>query len=139
MYLVIVLLSLEPLIRVFRILRHNFSWKEKAWTVVSLETLPGEATRVTFTPPHSLNINPGSHVQIYLPRIALMGSHPFSVAWSQSSGYAKIPAEKVPSTTDDLKLEGGPSTVSCIIRSRQGMTGTLYKLAAKYENVQVHL
>ncbi|KAG9195191.1 hypothetical protein G6011_00311 [Alternaria panax] len=68
-----------------------------------------------------------------------MGSHPFSVAWSQSSGYAKIPAEKVPSTIDDLKLEGGPSTVSCIIRSRQGMTGSLYKLAAKYENAHVHL
>jgi predicted ferric reductase len=139
MYLVITLLSLEPMARLFRILRYNFSWKEKTWTSVSLETLPGEATRITFTLPRSWNINPGSHVQIYLPRIALMGSHPFSVAWSQSSGYAKIPTEKQPSTINDLELERGPSTVSCIICSRRGMTGSLYKLAGKYESAQVHL
>jgi predicted ferric reductase len=67
-----------------------------------------------------------------------MGSHPFSVAWSQSSGYVKPPVEKL-STIDELKLEGRPGTVSCIIRSREGMTSALYKMAAKYENAQVHL
>jgi predicted ferric reductase len=138
-YLVIILLSLEPLARFLRILHHNFSWTKKTWTSVSLETLPGEATRVTFTLPHSWNANPGSHVQIYIPRVALMGSHPFSVAWSQRSGYAKIPGEKLPSTIDDLEYQGGSSTVSCIIRSRRGMTCALHKLAAKYENTQLHL
>ncbi|CAN9396377.1 unnamed protein product [Alternaria alternata] len=74
-----------------------------------------------------------------MPRIALMGSHPFSVAWSQSSGDANALAEKAPFSIGDLDSEGGPSTVSCIIRSRQGMTRSLYKLAAKYQDVQVHL
>jgi len=138
MYLVVVLLLSEPLARFLRILRLNFSWKRKTWTSVKLETLPGEATRVTFTLPHSWDANPGSHVQIYMPRVALVGSHPFSVAWSQRCGDAKIPGEKLPSTIDDLKFQGGPSTVSCIVRSRRGMTFALHKLATKSENTQVH-
>ncbi|KAH6846183.1 ferric reductase [Alternaria alternata] len=138
-YLVIIFLSLEPSIRIVRILRYNFSWKEKKWTLVGLESLPGEATRVTFTLPHSWNANPGSHVQIYMPRIALMGSHPFSVAWSQSSGDANALAEKAPFSIDDLDSESGPSTISCVIRSRQGMTSSFYKLAARYQDAQVHL
>ncbi|RMZ70102.1 ferric reductase [Pyrenophora seminiperda CCB06] len=138
-YLVIALLILEPLTRVFLILRHNLSWERRTWTRVSLEALPGDATRVTFALPRSWNAKPGSHVHIYLPRLALFGSHPFSVAWSQSLGYAKIMSEKLPSTVDDLKFEDGPSTVTCIIRSRQGMTRSLYKLALQSEKDQAHL
>ena len=138
MYLVVVLLSLEPLARFLRILHLNFSWKRKTWTSVKLETLPGEATRITFTLPHSWDANPGSHVQIYMPRVALVGSHPFSVAWSQQCGNAKIPGEKLSFTIDGPGSQDGPSTVSCIIRSRRGMTCALHRLAAKYENTQVH-
>ncbi|EDU48033.1 membrane protein [Pyrenophora tritici-repentis] len=138
-YLVIALLVLEPSARVLLILRHNLSWEGRAWTRVSLEALPGDATRVTFALPRSWNAKPGSHVHIYLPRLSLLGSHPFSVAWSQSSGYAKIMSEELPSTIDDLRVEDGPSTVTCIVRSRQGMTQSLYKLALQTEKDQVHL
>jgi len=138
-YLVIIILLLEPSARVFLILRHNLSWKGRAWTRVSLEALPGDATRVTFALPRSWNTKPGSHVHIYLPRLALLGSHPFSVAWSQSSGYAKAMSEALPSTIDDLKVEAGPSTVTCIVRSRQGMTRSLYKLALQSGKDQVYL
>ncbi|RAR11831.1 ferric reductase [Stemphylium lycopersici] len=138
-YLVIFLLVLEHAARLYRIVRHNLSWKQKTWSHVRLEALPGEATRVTFSLPHSWNANPGSHIQIYLPRIALLGSHPFSVAWSQSSGYANSLSEKLPTTIDDLETERGPSTVTCIIRSRQGMTRSLHQLASKADNVQLRI
>lgn len=138
-YLVILLLALEPAARLYRIVRHNLSLKKKTWSHVRLEALPGEATRVTFSLPHSWNANPGSHIQIYLPRIALLGSHPFSVAWSQSLGYANSLSEKLPTTIDDLEAERGPSTVTCIVRSRQGMTRSLHQLASKSENAQLRI
>jgi predicted ferric reductase len=134
-YLVIALLALELSIRTMRLLSYNFSWRRRSWTRVNLAVLPGEATRVTFTLPRSWNANPGSHVQIYIPRIAPLGAHPFSVAWSQSS--LEVCKEKLPATIDDLRFEQGPSTVSCVIRSRRGMTRSLYNLASQSEGHQV--
>ncbi|KAF1832057.1 hypothetical protein BDW02DRAFT_571465 [Decorospora gaudefroyi] len=136
-YLIITLLAVEFLVRAARILFYNFSWRRRHWTRVELEALPGKATRVTFTLPRSWNANPGSHVHIYLPRIAPFGSHPFSVAWSQSFGT--LSSEKLPYTTDDLEVNHGPSAISCIIRSRRGMTRSLYNLATKSESGQAHL
>jgi predicted ferric reductase len=136
-YLAIALLALELIIRTMRLLFYNYSWGRRSWTRVSLEALPGEVTRVTFALPRSWNAKPGSHVQIYLPRIAL-SSHPFSVAWSRSSGLHEVSREKLPATIDDLKFEEGPSTISCLIRSRKGMTRSLHKLASNSDD-QVQL
>jgi predicted ferric reductase len=130
-YLIIALLLLEPLLRIYRILYYNFSWKQRTWTQVTLEALPGDATRVTFILPRSWNANPGSHVHFYLPRIAMWSSHPFSVAWSQSLGYTRLVSDKYTSTANDLKHNEGPSTISCIIRARSGMTRILYDLVSK--------
>jgi predicted ferric reductase len=138
-YLVITLLALELTIRTMRLLFYNFSWERRSWTRVSLEALPGEVTRVTFALPSSWNTNPGSHVQIYLPGIALLGSHPFSVAWSRSSGLHEVCKKKLPSTIDDLKFEEGPSTIACVIRSRRGFTRSLYQQALKSENQHMQL
>jgi predicted ferric reductase len=138
-YLVITLLVLELLIRTLRLVFYNLSWRQRSWTRVNLAVLPGEATRVTFELPRSWNANPGSHVQIYIPRVAPFASHPFSVAWSQPSDQFEVCKEKLPSTIDDLKLEQGPSTVSCIIRSRRGFTKSLYNLASKSEGDQAQL
>lgn len=131
MYIIATLLALEYMIRAGRILYYNVSWKQCVWTQITIEALPGEATRVTFSLSRSWNANPGSHVQIYLPRIALWSSHPFSIAWLQSCGYAKLDPEKLPSTIEDLRIEEGPSTVSCVIRARKGMTRKLFSLASK--------
>ncbi|KAH7371340.1 ferric reductase [Pyrenochaeta sp. MPI-SDFR-AT-0127] len=134
-YLFITLLALETLARIVRISYYNFSWKRRTWTQVSLEKLPGEATRVTFSLPQSWNVNPGSHIHIYLPRLAIWSSHPFSIAWSQSSGCTTQVMEKLPSSIGDLKVDQGPSTITCVIRARTGMTRSLYKLVSKNDNV----
>ncbi|KAH7071850.1 hypothetical protein BKA63DRAFT_516487 [Paraphoma chrysanthemicola] len=138
-YLIAAFLALEILARAFRILYYNVSRRRPFWTRVSLEALPGEATRVTFSLPHSWNANPGSHVQVYLPRIALWSSHPFSVAWKESFGYTLLHTEKLPSTVTDIKIGPGLSTVSCIIRARHGMTRALFQLAQRPESDAVSL
>ncbi|KAF1942246.1 ferric reductase [Clathrospora elynae] len=136
-YLVISLLALEPLIRITRILFYNFSWRRRIWTQVTLEALPGEATCVTFVLPRSWNASPGTHMHIYLPKIALWSSHPFSVAWYQSAGYAKLSSEKLPSTIDDRRIGRGATTISCVVRARTGMTRSLYKLALQSKGDKV--
>jgi predicted ferric reductase len=138
-YLIIALLLLEPLLRTFRILYYNFSRKQRTWTQVTLEALPGDATRVTFSLPRSWNTIPGTHAHIYLPRVALWSSHPFSIAWSQSLGYTRLDSEKCTSTADGLKLDDGPSTVSCVVRARSGMTRTLHDLTSNVESDSVTL
>lgn len=138
-YLIIMFLIVEPAIRLVRILFHNISWKQRTWTHVTLEALPGDATRVTVSLPRSWKARPGSHIHIYLPRLALWSSHPFSVAWSESSGYAQISSEKLPSHTEDLKMWVGPSTISCIVRARTGMTRSLYNLASSQDGHSVCL
>jgi predicted ferric reductase len=132
MYIIITLLAMETLIRMSRILYHNWSWKHRTWTHVALEALPGGATRVTFSLSQSWNAKPGSHVHVYLPRIALWSSHPFSIAWSdsQSSSYTRLDSEKLSSSSEDPVYKQGSSTVSCIIRARSGMTRTLFELAS---------
>jgi predicted ferric reductase len=137
-YLCITFLVLELAIRTGRIVYFNSSWRRRSCTQVTLEALPGEATRVTLSLPRSWNANPGSHVHIYIPRIALWSSHPFSIAWSQSSRYARL-SEKLPSSIEDLEIEQGPSTVSCIVRARTGMSRKLFRYASQADDKHASL
>jgi predicted ferric reductase len=132
-YLIVTLLLWESLLRTCLILYYNCSWKQRTWTQVTLEALPGDATRVTFSLPRSWITMPGTHAHIYLPRVALWSSHPFSIAWSQSLGYTRLDSEKCTSTSLDLKHGDEPSTISCVIRARSGMTRRLYDLSSKAE------
>ncbi|KAF2623249.1 hypothetical protein BU25DRAFT_478435 [Macroventuria anomochaeta] len=138
-YLFITLLALKPLITFGRVIYYNSSWKRRSWTKVTVEALPGEATRVTFSIPRSWNGKPGSHTYVYLPRIAPFALHPFSVAWHTCSGNASLDSEKIPLSIEDLKIESGPSTISCIIRARKGMTRALYDRASKAKTDHIEL
>lgn len=140
-YLFITFLILEPSIRALRILYYNSSWRQRTWTKILVEALPGEATRVTFHLPRSWNANPGSHIHIYLPRLALWSSHPFSVAWASDPGQMALDwgTEKRPFSIEDLEVKEGPSTVSCVIRARTGMTRALYNRASRVKNKDLQL
>lgn len=72
--------------RWFRIIYHNFS-RQKGITKVTVEALPGEACRVTFELSRSWRYNPGCHVHMYLPTLALWSSHPFSIAWAENKAH----------------------------------------------------
>ncbi|KAF1926906.1 ferric reductase [Didymella exigua CBS 183.55] len=138
-YVVVILLALEPAIRMGRVVYYNFAWKQRAWTRVVLEALPGEATRVTFSIPQSWNVKPGSHTYVYLPRVAPLSLHPFSIAWHTSSGYTRLDSEKLQLSVADLMVEDGPSTISCIVRARRGMTRSLYDRASEAKTDHVEL
>ncbi|KAJ4377151.1 hypothetical protein N0V86_006592 [Didymella sp. IMI 355093] len=138
-YLCLTLLALEPAVRIGRVVYYNFAWRQRTWTRVTLEALPGEATRVTFSLPRSWNVKSGSHIYVYLPRIAPLSLHPFSIAWHSSSGYSELDSEKLPLSVDDLKMQNGLSTIACIIRARTGMTRSLYNRALKTKADHVEL
>lgn len=72
--------------RSFRIIYHNVS-RQKGITKVTIEALPAEACRVTFDLSRPWNWHPGNHVHVYLPRISLWSSHPFSIAWAESRAH----------------------------------------------------
>lgn len=138
-YLFTTLLALELVTRIARITYYNFSWKQRTWTRVTVEALPGEATRVTFSIPRSWNVKPGSHTYVYLPRIAPLSMHPFSIAWHSCSSYANLDSEKLSLSVEDLKVQDRPITISCVVRARSGMTRSLYDRASKAKAESVEL
>ncbi|KAF2122254.1 ferric reductase [Lophiotrema nucula] len=138
-YLFISFLAAEPLIRTTRILYYNSSWRRRTWTKVIVEALPGEVSRITFELPSSWPANPGSFIHVYLPRITLWSSHPFSVAWWSDDEHPRLCSEKLPQSIRDLETSRGPSTVSCIIRARTGMTRSLYEKAGRSQTSSIQL
>jgi len=75
---------LERSIRLFRLVYLNFSPKHGS-TNMTVQALPGEACRVTFHLPKTVDIKPGCHVFVYIPSISWWMSHPFSIAWTENS------------------------------------------------------
>ena len=125
---IILIWTYDRLFRLGRLLYNNFSWKN-GLTRVTVEALAGNACRVTFFTPKPFTPAAGSHVYIYLPRISWWQSHPFSVAWTNSTDDIQIP---------ETDLEKGAAVVlqtqtsfSLIIQAKAGMTQKLYQLANK--------
>ena len=138
-HLSITLLVLEPAVRACRIIYYNFSWTQCTWTRITAEALPGEATRITISIPRSWISRPGLHTNIYLPGVAPWSSHPFSIAWCTLSGGATMECEKLPAKFDDLVTKYCFSTVSFIVRTRTGMTRSLYTRVSGAETERVEL
>jgi ferredoxin-NADP reductase len=74
---------LERGARLFRLIRLNLS--TSGTTSMTVTALPGEACRVTFHLPKRVPIQPGCHVFAYIPAVSWWMSHPFSIAWSEST------------------------------------------------------
>lgn len=140
---VAVIWIVERTARFFRLLYLNVSLRNGATTAV-VEALPGEACRVTFHLPKRVHVEPGSHVYVYLPRISLWMSHPFSVAWVEPSGITCVDEpkshspsmlEKQPVLDLDFYLAPDPPTrITVLIVARQGMTRRLYNRAFHSSN-----
>lgn len=120
---------LERMARWIRIIYRNFSLR--GCTKVTVEALPGEACRVTFNLQRPWRYTPGCHVYVYLPRVSLWMSHPFSIAWCEDRS---VPVdEKLPSTITDLNTAGSIRTatsISLVMCKRTGMTAKLYNKAS---------
>lgn len=105
-------------------------------TNATIEVLPGDALRVTYKIARPWNVQPGQHIYVTIPSIGLWTSHPFSVAWSESSApfVRALDLNEKPRTlvTTRQDLHSTRSIViSTIVRRRTGFTNTLYTRAEK--------
>lgn len=123
----------EYFARVFIILYHNYS-RKYGWTEVEVEALDAEATRLTFKLPRPWHPKPGAHVHVYIPTLAWLSSHPFSVAWNDvrpvTVGRAAnmLPTSEKEDLDYDRKTELA-GTVSLVVRARSGFTKKLFDRA----------
>lgn len=138
-YIVIVIIvwSLEMLARFGRIVYYNVAYRDH--TEVLVESLPGEAVRLSFRLVRCLKFTPGSHVHVWIPSMSLFSSHPFSLAWAEDHD---VPQASYAGNVENGKvLEHNFSaqhriatTVSCVVRAEKGMTRKLYNKAADAPN-----
>ncbi|KAF2148437.1 putative FRE ferric reductase-like transmembrane component [Myriangium duriaei CBS 260.36] len=121
----------EWAIRVYRIWYNNISMRTGV-TKVTVEALPAEASRVTFTLSRPWHFKPGCHAHIYLPSISGHASHPFSIAWAETTVKTAAAELDVEKSGSDSKMQSvdATTTVSFVCRARTGMTRKLYDKAS---------
>jgi len=135
--LVILFWAAEWLFRGLSILYFGFSFKKMS--SIKVEAMPGEAVRLTIDLVRDWHPRPGCHVHMWMPRMSLWSSHPFSVAWastlSPDSKEMTLPILE----GDALMAPGAPQKsrqISLICRARTGMTRHMYERACKMPNEQ---
>ncbi|KAI9822015.1 MAG: hypothetical protein M1832_003187 [Thelocarpon impressellum] len=116
---VVVLWVAERGVRALALVYRNLG---HARTRALVETLPGDAVRVTLDMARPWTSRPGQHIFLYMPSVGLWTSHPFSVAWA---GDADPSGEK----GMELERQQSKSSISLVIRRRTGFTENLYRKA----------
>lgn len=121
--------------RLARIIYYNFGLHRVSR--ITVEALPSEACRVTVKLARPWRLRPGCHAHIYLPSVAMLTSHPFSIAWaSDRAPELRITEDVEKGDNDDREIAiRGPSatasSVSFVVRARTGFTRALYDRAAR--------
>ncbi|KAI9837971.1 MAG: hypothetical protein M1819_006125 [Sarea resinae] len=96
-------------------------------TKAIVETLPGDALRVTLHVARPWLFKPGQHVYLYVPSVGLWTAHPFSIAWSEEQEIPNWEKGLAVGRQDVLEMKG--TSMSLVIRRRTGFTESLYKKA----------
>lgn len=109
----------------------------KGGTTAVVESLPGEALRLTVKMARPWTFRPGQYMFITVPGIGLWTSHPFSVAWSDAE--ENLDSEKGIAMTRQDVLSQQATTMSCIIRRRSGFTDKLFKKAEASPEGRIHI
>ncbi|KAF2857899.1 putative FRE ferric reductase-like transmembrane component [Piedraia hortae CBS 480.64] len=125
--------ALELVWRTGRIVAYNYS-RRRGVTKVTVEALSAEACRVTFNLRRPWRYQPGCHVHAYLPTYALWSSHPFSIAWAENANTAIMTDTEMEKHTDVDVVQPAVTSISLIIRARDGMTRKLYDKASARPN-----
>ena len=113
----------ERIVRFFILAYRNFA---KTGTKAVIEALPGDAVRVTVNMARPWTFKPGQYMFITIPSIGLWTSHPFSVAWSES-GETYLSEKGLPMDRQDILASSQKTSMSLIIRRRDGFTNSLHK------------
>ncbi|KAF4635913.1 hypothetical protein G7Y89_g2189 [Cudoniella acicularis] len=124
---VFILWMCDRVARMARLIWFNYG-RRNGWTTASIESLPGEACRVTIHLPKHVDIKPGSHAYLRFQGANPWESHPFSVGWVEHKArYPSLPtSEKTPKSQDPDLI----SDISFVIHAQTGMTRKLYNKAS---------
>jgi hypothetical protein len=136
-----VIWSYDYFCRIIRALSYNVSWSRRVFRPrVTIEALEG-ASRVTVELPRHWRANPGAHAHIWIPAIAPVQMHPFSVAWASQHALERPGSGKeLPYTTQDQsdmdilqppKMETTVSFVCCV---QAGFTRKMHEKASRANN-----
>lgn len=137
---IIAIWALERSARIFRLMYRNIglrSW----YTQIHVQALPGEdsACRLTFELQRPWRHESGCHVFIYLPRISMWMSHPFSIAWYDTTSQ-RYDKEELPSNTSEVDLalpSRNSNKISLVVATRTGMTKQLFDKASNAPGGQI--
>ena len=92
-----------------------------------VEILPGEAVRVTVQMARPWTFRPGQYMYVTMPSIGLWTSHPFSLAWSDAQHHDDYVDPEKGILPHHPVLALNKTSMSAIIRCRDGFTLRLYK------------
>jgi hypothetical protein len=126
--------------RMAKLAWYNYSLDGKGWTRASIDSLPGDACRVTLHLPRKANIKPGSHAYLRFSTLNVWESHPFSIAWVQHRSInPTLPYNKMDSVSSlasekqlQLKAKDIVTDVSFVIHAQTGLTKRLFDKASSY-------
>lgn len=119
----------DRLARMFRIVYNNYSRRQ--WTQASIESLPGDACRVTMRLPKYVSIKPGTHAYLRFATLSVWESHPFSIAWVEHHSNIPALAEKELESQNPKRLDKSATVtdVSFVIHAQTGLTKRLFDKA----------
>ncbi|MCJ1468566.1 hypothetical protein MMC07_007195 [Pseudocyphellaria aurata] len=123
---VIAIWAIERSVRVLILVYRNFG---RGGTKAVIETLPGDAVRVSLKMARPWRFRPGQHVFLTIPSVGLWTSHPFSVAWSHEDD--QMDSEKGSTLNGEDVLATAGTTMSLVVRRRAGFTDGLHAQVAK--------
>lgn len=108
------------------------NWSRKGRTTATIETMPGDASRVTLHLPRHIEVKPGSHAYLRFGPVTPWESHPFSVAWVEHMNIDSLPSFTSEEKYNAQHKAAGPTTktsISFIIHAQTGMTRKLHNYA----------
>ena len=112
----------QRLVRFIRVMYRNVG---NGGTTAVVESLPGEAMRITLKLARPWTFKPGQHLYLYMPSVGLLTSHPFTVAWSDV--VEEYPEDKGLAMTRQDVVSYQRETISLVVRRRTGFTDSLYQ------------
>ncbi|KAL5336582.1 ferric reductase like transmembrane component-domain-containing protein [Aspergillus crustosus] len=129
----IVIWGLERAARLGSLIWRNWG---KHRTTANVELLPGNVARVNVALARTWKFRAGQYMYLYIPSLGLWTSHPFSVAWT-SPEETSIADKRDSSDSFNLLLNEKPrTTVSFLIKRRDGFTCKLLRKAVDSEDCQ---
>lgn len=114
----------ERSLRLLSLIKGNVG---KKMTTAHVEALPGDAVRVTVRMARPWKFRPGQHLYLYMPKLGLWTSHPFTISWSEDKQRVALDDEKLSLHRQDIYQTD--RTMSLIVRRRTGFTDILFKKA----------